>query len=65
MIFNKENTEWKDGKSSLILGQKPAIFDSINRKHPELFKLYKKQKSIDWSEDEAKRERSGEKKMKK
>lgn len=53
MIFNKENTEWKDGKSSLILGQKPALFDSINRKHPELFKLYKKQKSIDWSEDEA------------
>ncbi len=53
MIFNRENTEWIDGKSSLILGQRPALFDSINRKHTELFKLYKKQKSIDWSEDEA------------
>ncbi len=51
-MFNKDNTEWKDGTGSLILGQKPALLDSINRKHKVLFDLYKKQKEIDWSEDE-------------
>ena len=51
-MFNKDNTEWKDGDSSLILGQPSALIDSINRKHPELFRLYKKQKEADWQEDE-------------
>lgn len=52
MIFNYNNTEWKTGEGSLILGQKPALLDSINRKHKKLFELYKGQKSVDWSEDE-------------
>lgn len=51
-IFNRENTEWRDGNKSLILGQHPALLDSINRKHDTLFSLYKGQKSADWSEDE-------------
>ncbi len=51
-MFNKDNTEWKDGGGSLIMGQPSALLDSINRKHPELFTLYKKQKEADWQEDE-------------
>lgn len=51
-LFNKENTEWKEGHHPLFLGQKPALHDSINVSYPEIFKLYKLQKSMDWSEDE-------------
>lgn len=51
-IFNKENTEWRDGYSGLILGQPSALIDSINSKHRKLFKLYKGQKQADWQEDE-------------
>lgn len=51
-MFNKNNTEWKDGEGSLILGQPSALIDSINRKHPRLFEIYKKQKEADWQEDE-------------
>lgn len=51
-MFNKENTEWKNGEYELFLGQEPALNDTINKKHPRLFELYKLQKSIDWSETE-------------
>lgn len=57
-MFNNENTEWKEGKYSLFLGQEPALYDSINVTHPELFKLYKRQKAMDWSEDELNLEQS-------
>lgn len=51
-LFNINNTEWQTGEGSLILGQAPALHDSVNVRHPELFKLYKLQKSMDWAEDE-------------
>ena len=51
-IFNKENTTWKGGAYPLFLGEKPALYDSVNVTYPQLFDLYKKQKSSDWSEDE-------------
>lgn len=57
-MFNKDNTEWKDGGGSLILGQPSALLDSINRKHPRLFELYKLQKEADWQEDEIDLEQS-------
>ena len=57
-MFNNENTEWKEGKYPLFLGQEPALYDSINVTHPELFKLYKRQKAMDWSEDELNLEQS-------
>ncbi len=57
-VFNKDNTEWQSGNYSLFLGEKPALFDSINRKHQRLFDNYKYQKSIDWSEDEVDLEQS-------
>lgn len=51
-MFNFENTEWRDGATNLILGQPPAFLDSINRRHPKLFSLYKHQKQDDWQEDD-------------
>lgn len=57
-LFNNDNTEWSTGAGELILGEAPALFDSINTRHPELFNLYKHQKSIDWSEDELSLEQS-------
>lgn len=57
-MFNNENTEWKEGKYSLFLGQEPALYDSINVNHPKLFELYKRQKATDWSEDELSLEQS-------
>ena len=57
-MFNNDNTEWKEGKYSLFLGQEPALYDSINVTHPKLFDLYKRQKAMDWSEDELSLEQS-------
>jgi ribonucleoside-diphosphate reductase beta chain len=57
-VFNQNNTEWKDGRYSLFLGEAPALYDSINVTYPTLFKLYKEQKASDWSEDEIDLEQS-------
>lgn len=57
-IFNRNNKEWLTGETSLILGEPPALIDSINRKHQKLFDLYKSQKSLDWQEDEIDLEKS-------
>lgn len=51
-VFNINNTEWITGQGSLFLGQEPALYDSVHVRYPELFSLYKLQKSIDWAEDE-------------
>ncbi len=58
VIFNNDNDEWLSGQGSLILGQRPALYDSINVRHPQLFSLYKLQKSIDWAENEINLEQS-------
>lgn len=57
-MFNQENTTWKGGNYSLFFGEDPALHDSVNTTHPELFKLYKRQKALDWSEDEVNLEQS-------
>ncbi|BCG50178.1 ribonucleotide-diphosphate reductase subunit beta [Ralstonia phage RP13] len=58
-IFNKENTEWMTGGSpNLFLGQAPALYDSINLKYPNIFKLYKQQVSQRWVETEFNHEQS-------
>lgn len=51
-VFNYENTQRHEGHYPLFLGQQPALHDSINTTYPQIFKLYKKLKSVDWSEDE-------------
>lgn len=51
-VFNESNTAHKTGNYPLFLGQAMGMIDTINRPYEELFKLYKKQKEQDWSEDE-------------
>ena len=51
-MFNRNNTEWEEQNTSLILGQPAALLDSINRQHPRMFQYYKEQKEADWQEDE-------------
>ena len=53
-ILNLDNSGWKTGKYPLFLGEELGLHDSMNRPYPELFDLFKKLKSLDWSEDEIK-----------
>lgn len=49
-IFNYDKQSYK--RNPLILGEAPGLFDTVNKQYPEIWELYKKQKSLDWSEDE-------------
>lgn len=50
-VFNTQKTDYAD--TPLILGNQDAgLFDSIHKKYPDIWSLYKKQKAQDWSEDE-------------
>lgn len=50
-IFNTQKT-YSFNTGSLFLQQQPGLIDTINRGHPEIFKLYKLLKSLDWDENE-------------
>lgn len=49
-VFNYTKTDYD--KPSLFLGQEPGLFDTINRHYPDIWSLYKAQKSLDWDENE-------------
>ncbi len=49
-IFNTEKTDY--AQPSLFMGQQLGLLDTINKNYPEIFKLYKKMKSLDWDENE-------------
>lgn len=51
-IFNTEKTTSEYQNSALILGTEPGLFDTIHKKYPKIWSLYKEMKSLDWSEDE-------------
>lgn len=51
-VFNTENTSYLTGDYPLFLGEQMGLYDSISKKYPGLFDLYKLQKAQDWSEDE-------------
>lgn len=51
-IFNINKTPEQYSNSSLFLGEKPGLFDTINKKFPKIWKLYKEMKSLDWDENE-------------
>lgn len=53
-VLNLDNTGWKTGKYPLFLGEDLGLHDTMNRPYPEIFRLFKKLKSLDWSEDEIK-----------
>ncbi len=50
-VFNSSKTDYN--KVSLLLGdQDVGLFDTVNKQYPEIWKLYKAQKSQDWDENE-------------
>lgn len=50
-IFNAERDYDKDN-GSLFLQEEPGLFDTINRRYPRIWNLYKKLKQQDWDENE-------------
>lgn len=49
-VFNAHKSDYE--RPEIILGEAPGLIDSINRPYPEIFKLYKEMKSMDWDENE-------------
>lgn len=37
---------------SLFLGERPGLFDTVNKHHPKIWSLYKEMKNNDWDENE-------------
>lgn len=51
-IFNTQKTLAEYKNTPLLLGSQQGLFDTIHKKHPKIWSLYKEQKSLDWAEDE-------------
>lgn len=49
-ILNTKKSDY--GNTPLFLGEQPGVFDTIHIQHPQLVKLYKTMKSLDWDENE-------------
>jgi len=49
-IFNADKTDYEN--PSIFLGQDKGLLDTINKKFPTVWKLYKSMKSLDWDENE-------------
>lgn len=49
-IFNTAKTDYET--PSLFLGQDLGLLDTVNKAFPDIEKLYKKMKSLDWDENE-------------
>jgi ribonucleoside-diphosphate reductase beta chain len=47
-IFNTNKTDYQN--TSLLLGQPGGLFDTVNKQFPQVWKLYKTVKSLDWDE---------------
>lgn len=51
-MFNANKTIEEYKQTPLFLGAKPGLFDTINKRYPKIWSLYKEMKVLDWSEDE-------------
>jgi len=49
-IFNTEKTDYES--PSLFFGEEAGLFDTVNKKYPEIWEIYKTIKSLDWDENE-------------
>lgn len=49
-IFNAYKTDYQN--TSLLLGQPGGLFDTVNKQFPQVWKIYKTVKSLDWDENE-------------
>lgn len=51
-VFNKDKTIEEYAKYDLFFNGDPGLLNTVHRKYPKNFELYKEMKSLDWSEDE-------------
>ena len=51
-VFNTEKTLEEYGEFPLFFGTAPGLFDTINKRYPRIWALYKEMKSLDWDEIE-------------
>ena len=49
-VFNIAKTDYTDIKP--IFNQQSGLFDTVNKKHPEMWSLYKTLKNLDWDEND-------------
>lgn len=49
-VFNTDKDDYEN--TDIIFGQKMGLMDTINKRYPDLWKLYKTLKSLDWDENE-------------
>lgn len=49
-MFNHNKTDYST--PSLFLGEPVGLFDTVNKKYPEIWEIYKTIKSLDWDENE-------------
>lgn len=50
-VFNIDKTDYQ--APQLLMGaQQPGLFDTVNKQFPEIWKIYKSQKALDWDENE-------------
>lgn len=52
VVYNSNKTADQYIDQPLFFGEQPGLFDTINKKHPQLWELYKTMKSLDWDENE-------------
>ncbi len=50
-IFNQNKSIDEYQNTNLILGTDSGLFDTIHKKYPKIWSLYKEMKSLDWSEN--------------
>jgi ribonucleoside-diphosphate reductase beta chain len=49
-VFNTEKNDYET--PSLFLGEDVGLFDTVNKRYPDIWKIYKTVKSLDWDESE-------------
>ena len=49
-VFNVEKVSYEG--TPLFLGERPGLFDTVNKRYPKIWDLYKRMKSLDWDENE-------------
>jgi ribonucleoside-diphosphate reductase beta chain len=51
-VFNVDKKSGEYTDTLLFFGPKPGLFDTVNKRYPKIWSLYKEMKGLDWSEDE-------------
>lgn len=49
-IFNVDKTDYEE--PALFLGQEDGLFDTVNKRYPKIWKLYKTLRKMDWDANE-------------